>query len=63
MNCVATVVGRLTGVYGYQLSMVMIELGLWATSLGESGKVFYGYDVAQLFGFRGKKIINGKTIR
>jgi hypothetical protein len=35
--------------------MVMIELSLWATSLGESGKVFHGYDVAQLFGFRGKK--------
>ena len=32
VSCVTTVVGRLKGVYGYQLAMVMIELGLWAVS-------------------------------
>ena len=54
MSCVTTVVCMFPGVYVSQFAMVVIELGLWATSQGGSGQVFHGYDVAQLFGFRGK---------
>lgn len=32
MSCATTVVGMFPGVYGHQLAMVVIVLGLWVTS-------------------------------
>jgi len=45
------------GVYGHQLAMVVMELGLWVTSqvISRCAQVFHGYDVAQLFGSRGNR--------